>query len=406
MTIILQFLPNGEFTQGVITSPKKRSRLDALSSKLLNASGWANKDDVCAEMNAEMSKDTVPEGTEFMSAQSSLHTYLRRHHDTYYYAVEPLEGEPYVVDSPHPPVRYASLVGAEPLGLSNGLKFTEDQKPKRKPPSTMTKSMARNIRNAGYLLEQKYGKDNLSFLTLTLPNLPPEGLQACAENWGRMVDQFLKWLRSVVEEKHGGTFEYTYCTELQTKRLERRGEYALHLHLLFNGRRSRRFNWYTTPKQIRKAWIRCIKSVYSGSFDTSALENLQRIKKSAARYLAKYFSKGSQSNSPSSNAGNIPRFTGNWGGISRCLRQSISRLSCRISEGMGTGGWANDFLKSICGLIEHGIVSYFCSGFIPTGQLKDGISPRGLHVGVGALKKPLLEGGLIPVFEYLEALPC
>jgi len=401
MSIILQFYPNGEFTQGVDTSMSRRSRLDALSSKLLAADGWANEADVCAEMNAEISKDMVAEGTEFISASGSLHTYLRRHHDEYYYAVEPEQGEPYVIDSIHPPVRYAHLVGAAPLGSSDGLIFTETPKPKRKAPPTMTKSMGRNIRNAAYLLERAHGKDSLSFLTLTLPDLPAEGLRACAENWGKMVDQFLKWLRSIVEEKHGGVLQYTYCTEVQMKRLESRGEYALHLHLLFVGRRTRKSNWYTTPKQVRKAWIRCIKSVYSGGFEHRALENLQRIKKSAARYLSKYFSKGAKSSASTGNPSDVPWFTGHWGGISRSLRQSINRLSCRLSEGMGTGELANAFLSGVPRLISSAIVRYFSSGFVQTSRGDDDAQGRGIHVGVGALSKTLLDGGLSDALEYL-----
>lgn len=401
MSIILQFYPNGEFTQGVDTSSKRRSRLDALSGELLDAQGRANKNDVCAEMNAEISKDMVADGTQFMSAMGSLHTYLHRHHDEYHYAVEPAHGEPYVIESEHPPTRYAHMVGATPLGSSDGLNFTETPKPKRKAPSTMTKRMGRNIRSAAYLLERQHGKDNLSFLTLTLPDLPSEGLQVCAENWGKMVDQYLKWLRSVIEEKHGGELQYTYCTEVQVKRLETRGEYALHLHLLFVGRRTRRSPWYITPKKARKAWVRCIKSVYSGDFKQTALENLQRIKKSAARYLSKYFSKGSKDSSSSSNDTDVPWFTGHWGGISRSLRQSIDRLSIRFSEGVGTGHLAHTFINGIPRLISSGLVSYFCSGFIQTSHGEHDATARGIHVGVGSLSRPLLDRGLTIALDFL-----
>ena len=321
------------------------------------------------------------------------------------YAVEPFdEGiEPYVVESEHNPIRYSYLVGAQPpLGLSDATNFTETRKT-RNPCKGLTRSMARTIRNAGYLLEQWYGKDNLSFLTLTLPDLPEEGLQACAANWGRMVDQFLKWLRSVIEAK-GGELDYTYCTEVQTKRLKNRGEYALHLHLLFGGRLSRSHPWYVQPTKVRKAWIRCIQAVYPGSFTDSALENLQRIKKSAAGYIAKYVSKGTNGNTPLRDNGSVPWFAGHWGGVSRVLRRCIRESSLRISEGVRHGQIARDFLRAIPRLVHSRFISYYRAGFIPTDRCQDEQHRRGIHVGVGCLKTPTDKLGLLGILEAISAV--
>jgi len=402
MTIVLQFLPNGEFTHGYDSSRRRKTRTEKLQDKLIETKAPQKVKEICADINHEMMSAQTFEGCEF-SSPTALYTCLRRHDRVWMYAVEPFDEsiEPYVVESEHNPIRYSFLVGAfPPLGLSDAPNFTQLQKP-RKPCLGLTRSMARTIRNAGYLLEQQYGKDNLSFLTLTLPDLPPDGLEACAKNWGKMVDRFLKWLRSVIERK-GGKLDYTYCTEVQTKRLETRGEYALHLHLLFGGRISKAHSWYVQPTQVRKAWVRCLKSVYTGVFAQTALENLQRIKKSAAGYIAKYVSKGTSGNTPVRDASNIPWFVGHWGGVSRELRQLIKRASFKISEGTGAGEIARCILRAIPGLARRGIIKYYRQGFIQTDKCTNGEHGRGIHVGVGCLKTPVYQLGLAHLFEVIR----
>lgn len=402
MTIILQFSPNGEFTHGYDSSKSRKSRVEKLQEKLVATKAPAIAKDICADIDHEVMSAQTFEGVEF-SSKSALYTCLRRHDLVWMYAVEPFDEniEPYVVESEHNPIRYSYLVGASPpLGLSNATNFTGNQKT-RKPCMGLTRKMARTIRNAGYLLEQQYGKDNLSFLTLTLPDLPEEGLQACAVNWGKMVDQFLKWLRSVIEAK-GGQLDYTYCTEVQTKRLKTRGEYALHLHLLFGGRVSRAHPWYLQPSKVRKAWIRCIKSVYPGNFTETALENLQRIRKSAAGYIAKYVSKGTSDNTPRRDDETIPWFNGHWGGVSRKLRQTIRQCSIRISEGVRGGQIARCLLRAIPGLADRGIIPYYRAGFIPTDRCQDDQHRRGIHVGVGCLKTPTYKLGLAHLMDYIR----
>lgn len=403
MTIILQFSPNGEFTHGYDSSKRRKTRVEKLQEKLAATNAPAIVKDICADIDHEVMSAQTFEGVEF-SSKSALYTCLRRHDTVWMYAVEPFDEnvEPYVVESEHNPIRYSYLVGAQPLvGLSNATNFTENQKP-RKPCMGLTKSMARTIRNAGYMLEQMYGKDNLSFLTLTLPDLPEEGLQACATNWGRMVDQFLKWLRSVVKAK-GGKLDYTYCTEVQTKRLKNRGEYALHLHLLFGGRVSKSHPWYVQPKKVRKAWVRCIQSVHRGIFTDTALENLQRIRKSAAGYIAKYVSKGTASNTPKRDDGSVPWFTGHWGGVSRDLRQLIRQASIRISEGVCGGEVARCLLRAIPRLASRGIIRYYRAGFVATDRCENEQHRRGIHVGVGCLQTPTYKLGLAQLLDYISA---
>lgn len=403
MSIILQFLPNGEFTKGVDTSKRRRSRLERLSDRLVENRAPVIAVHVCAEMNADILDEASLRGQQYISAMGSIWTYLCADMDGYHYAVENKYGETWELKSEHSPLRLEGMgeLRPIPLGSSDGRIFTETP-PSRKKCLAMTKSMARNIRNAGYLLEQMYGKDNLSFLTLTVPNLPSDDLNRVTENWGRLVDQFLKWLRSVLEVK-GIPFEYVYCTEIQTKRLEKHGQFALHIHLLFRGRRNTRSPWAVTPKAVRKAWVRCLKSVCVNDFEQRALENLQRIKRSASGYLSKYLSKGSTSSIGGHTEKNIPTFKGHWGGMARRLRDLIKRCTVRLCERSCDQPIAVAFVSRISELVADGLVSYYAEGCIPINVREGENTGWGLRVGVGCLKRPTYQGGLNSVVRWLES---
>jgi len=413
MSIVTRFFPNGEFTKGADTSNRRRSRLQHLQDKLVGNRAPTTSKEVCADMEIERISAQTWEGRKF-STDYALYTCLRRDYKTYYYAVEPYaEGlDPYVVDSQDPPHRFAYTHGAldlatgavAPLGSSDGRIFTEVPKLSRKKGLTMTRSMARNIRNAGYLLQQLYGKHNLSFLTLTLPDLSLEDLDKCAQSWGGMVDQFLKWLRSKIEAK-GDELQYVYCTEVQTERLTKRGEYALHLHLLFKGRKTRRSAWYVTPKNARRAWTRCIESVVGHrAFVTDALENLQQVRRSASGYLAKYMSKGHGSNNSKGDCGNISRFKGHWGGMARVIGRLIKRETVRIVGKDANWSFITSLLRNMARAISERYVKYYSEGIVCPDLSGTEENPRGLLVGVGCLSRPTYEGGLVDLYQFIYSL--
>jgi len=352
-------------------------------------------------MNAEILQCRYAKGTQFDAPNGSKWTYLENDQNReFHYAVENVYGDTWVTTVAESPDRLIGLGALLPLGSSNARILTKPEDSRKKCLS-MTKSMARNIRNAAYLMEQRHGKDCLSFLTLTLPDLPPDGLAACAANWDNMVHKFLKWLRTRVEARNI-ELEYVYCTEIQTKRLQNRGEYALHLHLLFRGKYGKKSPWSITPKQARKEWVRCIKSVCDSPFQSSAIENLQRIKRSAGGYLSKYMGKGSNCIPEASRESIGVSYRGHWGGMSRNLSRLIKQSLCVVSGCGLQGHLARAFYRGIPALLENGHIRYFSRGFIPLACNSTGGEVRGLHVGVGCLGKPTYAGGLVDCIKQLD----
>lgn len=405
MSIVLRFFPNGEFSQGVnATSQRRDKRRHPLE-------GYEKRRDDAGRLsisfqgrNAEIPEATLNLflGRKYISPRQNtyevveagqLHCVLKWYDD---------ENVSHLTSVQLNIIRVIHEWKLIELGSSDARILTEPPKSRKKCES-MTKNMARNIRNGVYLLEEKYGKDNLSFLTLTLPNLSAEGLASCCANWDTMTHNFLKWLRTKAD-KHGYSIEYVYCTEIQEKRFTNRGEYAPHLHVVFRGRIGRKSNWIITPKMARKEWARQIKSCTSEFFTTSALENIRRIKKSAARYLGKYMSK----NSNCVPQGDRERFTAllhtQWGGMSRQTSRDIRKNTIRLESTGESGTFVGCFLGSIQGLFERGIVKYYKCGFIPIGKCESGGKQHCLKVMVGCLGRPLSKGIIEDCMKAIEIL--
>jgi hypothetical protein len=140
-------------------------------------------------------------------------------------------------------------------------------------------------------LERVYNRANLSFLTLTLPELSPVDLESLKANWGDIVHRVQLRIK---EKLHGMGIETAIvgCTELQLERLERTGIVYPHLHLVFRGRRDSGSAWAIKSHQFRQIWRRCCgKFLGTTEYSWESSENVQQVKKSVAGYLAKYVSK-------------------------------------------------------------------------------------------------------------------
>lgn len=157
----------------------------------------------------------------------------------------------------------------------------------------ITSSGARLVRNAAYLLQKKYSKFRLSFLTLTLPPMSIEDEKALALQWSRVVRTFGQRLKRTLQSR-GLSGNYVGVTEVQQKRFDSGRGIGLHLHLVFQGKKRQKGGWAIAPEEFRSMWCSVLSTVLGREVWSNSCEEVKQVKKSAEGYLGKYMSKGVQ----------------------------------------------------------------------------------------------------------------
>jgi len=184
-------------------------------------------------------------------------------------------------------------------------------------------------------LERVYNRANLSFLTLTLPELSADDLDALKCNWGDIVNRVQLRIK---EKLHGVGIKTAIvgCVEIQLERFENTGIVYPHLHLVFRGRRDSGSAWAIKAHQFRQIWRRCCcKFLGSTEYNWTASENVQQVKRSVAGYLAKYVSKCASKSGLGVLANWHPR---DWIFVGRRIRvlyESLTLSGQYVSETLG-----------------------------------------------------------------------
>lgn len=186
----------------------------------------------------------------------------------------------------------AALLGSSKVANSQDEAKTRDIRAAQRGAKGITIYGARMVRNACYLLQQKYGKKRLSFLTTTLPGSPEQTVEAAA-NWGEITRRFMQALREKLR-REGLPGYIVSVTEVQMKRFLATGGMPLHLHLVFVGRPLDNAPWVFTKSWVNECWKTAVTGVTPSlkSLDFAPSTRIERIEKDAAGYLGKYMSKG------------------------------------------------------------------------------------------------------------------
>lgn len=238
----------------------------------------------------------------------------------------------------------------DPLG-SSLLPISRNRAPRGS--NGITREAARNVRNAAYLMEERYGKSHLTFATLTLPSLCPEEFELVAAQWSKIVQRLVDRLRRDLVNA-GLPPEIVGVTEIQEKRLTRFGQFAPHLHLLWVGRLVGR-SWAITTKRIDSIWQDVLENRLNRAIEINSACNLQRVRKSASGYLGKYMSKGSKAVSSIKLTSPGTTLPSAWHTISRKLLKWIAKRTI-VSPEIISLVWDDCWSK------DHALVGF--SGFI------------------------------------------
>ena len=165
----------------------------------------------------------------------------------------------------------------------------------------ITRYGRRAVRNIAWLLQERYTRKRLGFVTCTLPSFPEEIHRLINLYWNEVTRRFYQKLKRLAE-KRDHEFLYTGVTEIQEKRFEKSGIPCPHLHFVYLCRPNPRSTPIFSVFDLWCAWNKSIVEVvdlYTPGYtlDTPLATgscHVQTVKKSAANYLGKYLSKGSK----------------------------------------------------------------------------------------------------------------
>lgn len=222
------------------------------------------------------------------------------------------------------------VAGVAPaMGLSDVPNSHKGSERRKRGSLGITSHQRRMLRNGAYLLQCAVSKFRMAMLTLTVPDLSPEGWRQYAESWPEVVRQFTQELSRALGRANLRKW-IVGCTELQEERLLESGGYPLHLHLLFHCRRGK--NYAYRPEFFRDMWrrilVRFVPELVSESFCAAC--RVESIKKDAGKYISKYASKG-VSGTVLEGVSDGYQCPGSWahltGGLKKCILKQVRMFS-------------------------------------------------------------------------------
>lgn len=190
------------------------------------------------------------------------------------------------------------------LGSSSESSQTPEKPKKRYGLKGITGYGKKNIRNIAYQIETSDSIGIPQMGTLTIPKISLEGNRVLCQSWSDITRSFFQECRRAYK-KYGMHFEYVSCTEIQEQRFHRHGDCGLHLHFIYKARRKPHSrDWVIHDSWVRLVWKRLLEGALrkAPQVSTKDLDKVmsttinyrrEKIKKSAAAYMAKYLSKGS-----------------------------------------------------------------------------------------------------------------
>lgn len=155
----------------------------------------------------------------------------------------------------------------------------------------MTSEARRKVRASAYLLQERYGKERLSFLTLTVPPLGDvQSERRLGARWHDALRYLVRRLKRLLQERGLPPTLVGVC-EIQVKRYATSGQFPLHIHLVIVGRKRKRGGWGIHYSEFRQAWADILQGIVGHPIETRYLENVKEVEKDAGNYLGKYMSK-------------------------------------------------------------------------------------------------------------------
>lgn len=246
-----------------------------------------------------------------------------------------------------------------PLGLSDAtnchkLPPLNRKKPVKRGSKGISTKQKHNVVESGYLLEKRYGKNNLSFLTATLPAFCDRSeLDLICLHWSDLIRKFIQELGRLLE-KRGYPVEMVWTTEIQEDRYLETGDVCPHLHLVMIGKKHRYQKDYAIHfSEVRSLWERILGNLLDRPVTCNAGTRVERPRKSLCAELGKYMSKGGKVIKQIIADGKGHLLPSNYGGCSDVLRAEI-KAKTKVLR----GAEALRFVDNLEAMKEAGLLFY------------------------------------------------
>ena len=281
----------------------------------------------------------------------------------------------------------AEVVGQEErltLGLST-LRNSHNR-PKRYGLKGITSYGKKMVKSCAYLLEEKYGKDRLTFATYTLPAMGEVFRWYLHENWGVFVNRLMQEIQRELRRKNASSEDYVAVTEVQERRLKSFGKVYLHLHVVWVGRRlggghcistkrSDRILAMVLQRLARQCEKEMGKRVEPWEYRTTSAGKLERVAKSVVDYLGKYLSKGNRTARGVPDGERSQFYPRQWWTASKTLKKEVKARIHHLNHGLckqmaESSSFRQEWVKWIVPITKEFQGTVYTLGY--TGRLKKG----------------------------------
>jgi hypothetical protein len=216
----------------------------------------------------------------------------------------------------------------------------------------ITPNNKRFITSALTLLEDKHGRECITFGTATLPPMLDTELALVCEKWSEITRKTFQELSRLLERR-GLNPEYAYVTEIQESRYLKSGKICPHLHWVCQGKLTKKSHWLILPSEIADIWSRMLSNVLGRTVGTGTATRIENPRTSLKAEMAKYLSKGGQTIKAIVANGDGDKLPSSWVGMSASLRKEVYRNIQTL-----TGQEAYDFIDNLETLKQQGFLEY------------------------------------------------
>lgn len=248
----------------------------------------------------------------------------------------PLDGIDSYVDSDGKTQVFYDTIDPSPMGLSEATNSHRLSEPRtRQGLNGINGSAKRMLRSAAAVLGKRIPRQLMTFATLTTPAITEAENEIVNANWSEIVKQTEQEIKRLLI-RAGIVPELAYPVEIQEDRYIETGIVALHLHLVFQGRKDSRSDYAIKPAQIDRIWRSQFERVLGRSVDVSASNKLEVPRKDLGKELGKYISKGGKLVAKIIADGKGHLLPSSWWGMTTSLKRKVKAAIVNLDSDTAT----------------------------------------------------------------------